>query len=97
MKPISIANDIIPIGEFKSSISKWIRKSKNTGHPIIITQNGRPAAVMLTPEEYDKLQSTKLFVESVARGINDAESGRILSTDQLRDELKKSRIKREPK
>ena len=95
MKNISIAKDIIPIGEFKTSISKWINKTKNTGQPIIITQNGRPAAVMITPNDFDDLQHSKFFVESVSRGIADAEAGNIFSTEQLSSELENRRKKRE--
>jgi antitoxin YefM len=95
MKSISIAKDIIPIGEFKTSISKWINKTKNTGQPVIITQNGRPAAVMITPNDFDDLQQSKLFVESVSRGIADAESNNTYNTEQLLSELDTRRIKRE--
>ncbi len=95
MKSISIAKDIIPIGEFKTSISKWINKTKNTGQPIIITQNGRPAAVMITPNDFDDLQQSKLFVESVSRGIADAESGNVYNTENLISEIENRRKKRE--
>ncbi len=95
MKNISIAKDIIPIGEFKGSISKWINKTKNTGQPIVITQNGRPAAVMITPDDYDRLQQNKYFIESVSRGISDAETGKVFDTDQLISELESRRNNRE--
>ena len=51
MKTISISNDIVPIAEFKTSISKWFKNLQNTGHPLIITQNGKPAGVLLSPNE----------------------------------------------
>lgn len=95
MKNIRIAEDIIPIGEFKTSISKWINKSKTTGQPIVITQNGRPAAVMITPDEYDQLQHARYFTESVSRGIADADTGKIFNTDQVLEELDRRRKFRE--
>jgi len=55
----NISTDIIPIGEFKAKMTKWITTAKNTGHPLIITQNGKPAAVMLSPQEFDNLIYTK--------------------------------------
>jgi prevent-host-death family protein len=97
MKHISIAKDIIPIGEFKTSISKWIEKSKITGQPIVITQNGRPAAVVLNPTDYDRLNELQNFVESVSRGLSDSESNKLMSTTQLKSELKKRRFHRTPK
>lgn len=91
MKNINVSSDIIPIGEFKSSMAKWLNTAKNTGQPLIITQNGRPAAVLLSPEEFDNLQYNKLFVDSVTRGISDIETGKVYETQQLKEKLKKRR------
>ena len=46
MKTISVQNDIIPIAEFKASISKYLKNLRNTRHPLVITQNGKPAAFL---------------------------------------------------
>ncbi len=69
MKTISIKNDIVPIAEFKTSISKWFKSLQSTGHPVIITQNGKPAGVLLSPEDYDELVYRKAFLDSVGRGL----------------------------
>ncbi|WP_211341989.1 type II toxin-antitoxin system Phd/YefM family antitoxin [Chlorobaculum thiosulfatiphilum] len=55
MKEIRVSSDIIPLGEFKTGLSTCLKRVQTTGHPLIITQNGRPAGVLLSPEEYDKL------------------------------------------
>lgn len=91
MKEIAIASDIIPVGEFKTGLSKWLKSVQNNRHPLIITQNGRPAGVLLSPEEFDRMRYTERFVDSVKRGLADAESGRVYSTQQLRKELHKRR------
>ena len=87
MKSIDIANDIIPVGEFKSGISKWLRRLRENQHPVIITQNGRPAGVLISPEEYDKLTCQQAFLASVQRGIAEADAGKTYSTDELNDKL----------
>ena len=91
MKSINVSTDIIPIGEFKSSMAKWLNTAKKTGQPLIITQNGRPAAVLLSPEEFDNLQYNKLFVDSVTRGVSDIKYGKVYETEQIKEELKKRR------
>ena len=48
MKTISISNDIVPIAEFKTNISKWFKTLQTSGHPLIITQNSKPAGVLLS-------------------------------------------------
>ena len=84
MKVISISNDIIPIADFKTNISKWFKTLQTSGHPLIITQNSKPAGVLLSPSDYDELVYRKSFLDSVERGIADAESGRTQTTDELR-------------
>ncbi len=91
MKTLNISNDIVPLGEFKSAISKWLKNIKNTGQPLVITQNGKPAGVLLSPEEYDDLTYTKRFLESVFTGLAEAERGETMTTTQLRSELNKKR------
>jgi prevent-host-death family protein len=93
MKTISITNDIVPIAEFKTSLSKWFKSLRNTGHPLIITQNGKPAGVLLSPNDYDELVYNKSFLDSVGRGITDADSGRTYRTKELRAALTSRRNK----
>jgi len=93
MKTISIKNDIVPIAEFKSSLSKWFKSLQGTGHPVIITQNGKPAGVLLTPEDYDELVYRTSFNDSVGRGIADADSGRTYSPKELRAALSSKRAR----
>jgi prevent-host-death family protein len=94
MKRISVANDIVPIGEFKAGLSKWIKKSKSSGNPIVITQNGRAAAVVISPTDYDQLNELRQFIESVKRGITDSENGETFTTNQVHAELEQRRLQR---
>lgn len=94
MKQISVSNDIIPVGEFKTNIAKWLKSVRNTGQPIVITQNGKPAGVLLSPAEYDELVYKKLFVDSVSKGLTDAESGNVHTTAEVQEQLKKRRQRR---
>lgn len=56
-KNLSVSQDIIPLGDFKLHLSQYLHQLRDTGRPLIITQNGRPAAVLLTPEEFDRLSA----------------------------------------
>ena len=91
MKVLNVSNDIVPVGEFKSSISRWLKNIKSTGQPLVITQNGKPAGVLLSPEEYDDLVYTRRFLESVSRGLDDFEKGQTYNSKDLKEELQKAR------
>lgn len=97
MKNLIVSNDIIPLGEFKTGLSKWLKDIQSTGQHLIITQNGKPAGVLLSPSEYDELVHKNLFIDSVNRGLSDAESGKVFSTNKLKKELTKRRTSRKSK
>ena len=84
MKPLRITDGVVPLGEFKSKASSLIKKLKEKSLTIIITQNGRPAAVMMAPEEYDRLQEQQSYLEAVAVGLGDAIDGRVIDHDKVR-------------
>jgi prevent-host-death family protein len=91
MKIMSITNDIIPIGKFKTNLSKWFESVQKSGHPLVITQNGKPAGVLLSPSEYDEMVYKQAFLDSIKKGIDDADSGNVYDTDKLKAELAKRR------
>ena len=94
MPTINVSQDIVPVGEFKTGISKWLKSIREKKHPIIITQNGRPAGVLIAPEEYDQLVYTKAFLDSIHRGIQDVNDGDIFTTDELKEEIREARKNR---
>lgn len=93
MKDINISNDIIPVGEFKSNLAYFLKEIQEKRNTLVITQNGKPAGVLLSPAEFDELKQSIQFIESVARGLKDAENGDVFSTAQLKEVLKRNRSK----
>lgn len=95
MKNILVANDIIPVGQFKSGLAKYLKEIQNKRNSLIITQNGKPAGVLIAPSEFDDLRQTKLFIDSISRGLSNSEKGETLSSSQLRSEMQKTRSGKE--
>lgn len=93
MKEILVSNDIIPVGQLKANLAAYLKEIQNKGNSLIITQNGKPAGVLISPSEFDELRGTKLFIDSISRGLSNSEKGEVLSTSQLKAELKKRRAK----
>jgi antitoxin YefM len=91
MKNISVTNDIVPIAEFKAGISRCFRDLQNSGHPLIITQNGKPAGVLLSPKDYDELVYRTAFLDSINKGISDAENKKTYGTKDIKAALKARR------
>ncbi len=84
-----ISEDFIPIGEFKTHASKFLRRLKARGRPLVITQHGRAAAVLMEPGDYDHLGEHQRVVAAIQAGLDDVRAGRTLSDDELDHELDK--------
>ncbi len=92
-KPMLVADDIIPIGEFKAHAAQMLKRVRTSNRPLVITQNGKPSAVVITPEEFDALSERQRFIAAVEEGLRDAEAGWTVTTEELRRTLRE-RFKR---
>ena len=48
----------LSLSEAKMKLSALIESVKNTDEEVIITKNGSPAAVLISPDEYESWQET---------------------------------------
>lgn len=83
MKPMLLSEDVLPIAEFKAQASGVLRKLRQHHRPVVITQNGRPAAVLITPEEFDQMREREHFMAAVREGLADSEAGRVLEDEEV--------------
>ena len=82
-KALQISEDILPIGDFKTHAGRVLRRLRADGRPVVITQHGRPAGVLVSPDEYDRLRERERFVEAVQEGLADADAGRVITNEEL--------------
>jgi prevent-host-death family protein len=84
MRDVNISEGIVPLGEFKARASKIIGEIAGSDEPLVITQNGRPAAVLMSPVAFQELRERHEFLEAVAEGVADTENGRIVDHKKVR-------------
>jgi prevent-host-death family protein len=80
----------LPLAEAKAQLSRLVDRVAATDEQILITRNGRPAAVLISPDEYESWQETRAvqsdreLVEEIRRGLRDLKrGGRIYTLAQL--------------
>jgi len=83
MRSLRISEDIVPVSDFKSQAANWLRRVAETGQPLVITQNGKAAGVLLSPAEFDRLSEHARFVASVEEGLADADAGRLRDHEEV--------------
>lgn len=75
MYNIQIDKDIQPLSEFRAKVAFYFENIKKHKRPLIITQNGKGAAVLLNVSTYqamvdkiEMLEDIKLAEEQIASG-----------------------------
>lgn len=91
------AEDIIPIAELKANMSEIVRALDDRPRPLVVTLNGKPAAVVMSPREYDRLSYQSRFIDSVATGLADVQAGRTYDGEEAISELKAELGLRKPR
>ena len=84
MRDINVSEGIVPLGEFKTNASKIIRDIADSDEPLVITQNGRPAAVLMSPAAFQELRERHEFYNAVAEGVADSEVARVVDHKKVR-------------
>lgn len=86
---MKISKDVVTLAEFKSQAATLLERISTSSQPLLITQNGKPAGVLLSPAEFDRIQEQDAtrFVASVNRGLNDADSGKLLTAAEAKSRL----------
>jgi prevent-host-death family protein len=87
MKQLQVAEDILSVSELKTHASEIVRQLGRHGRPLVVTQSGKPAAVILAPKEFDRLVNRARLVAAVDAGLADIEAGRVVSDRELSETL----------
>lgn len=86
----AIMNNIVPVSDLTRGKANDIFERIMTGAPAIVVKNNEPTAVMLSPEEYDRLieDSENLYLLQLAtERLADADASRMVSRERALEEL----------
>jgi prevent-host-death family protein len=84
---IQLAEDLVPAARFKNEQAAMLRRLRETGRALVITQHGVAAAVVVTPEEYDRLTERVQFIEAITVGMKADEDGRLVAHEDAKRQL----------
>lgn len=90
---MKLSRDIQSLSVFKRDTAKFLKQIKKTGEPMVLTVNGKAAAVVMDPDNYEKFLIEKDFNETIAairRGIADVDAGRVTDADIFFEEFEKT-------
>ena len=85
---------IKPISYVKANAADLIRELKESGEPLVITQNGEATAVMQDVATYEATQETLALLKILALGRRQVEEGRTVAAEEVLRSLRKRRARR---
>ena len=77
------SKDTLPLSEFKARMARILRELRSRRSPLVVTRNGRPVCVVMSPEEFDRMRERQAFLEAIASGLADVQAGRVVSDEDL--------------
>lgn len=75
--------EIIPVTDLRQDAAEALKRVRGSRQPVIITQRGRPAAVMLSVEAYQRSEHERELLRLLARGEREIAKGRGHDLDQV--------------
>ena len=67
--------DIVPVTDLRQDAAAVLKRVRASQQPLIITQRGRAAAVMLSVEAYERAEHEKQMLRLLARGEQEIARG----------------------
>jgi len=67
--------NIIPVSDLRQDAAKVLKRVRESREPVVITQRGRAAAVMLSVEAFEQSERDKELLRLLAKGEKEIEAG----------------------
>jgi len=88
---------VMPLSEVKAKLSEVIDEVVTTQERVTVTRNGRPVAVLVSPDDLEAIEETLAILSDldalreIKEGLAAVESGDVMTKDQveaMRDRLR---------
>ena len=67
---------IVPVSDLREDAANILGRMKKSHEPVVITQRGRAAAVMVSVEEYERSNHEREILRLLARGDKEVAAGK---------------------
>ena len=78
--------DIVPVTDLRQDAAAVLRKVRGSRGPLVITQRGRAAAVLLSLEEYERSEHERSILKALAQGDKEIAAGEGHDLDEVLEE-----------
>ena len=75
--------NIIPVTDLRQDAAAALKRLRSSKQPVVITQRGRAAAVLLSMEEYERGENERHLLRLIARGEQEIAAGKGFDLDAV--------------
>ena len=80
---MNISRDIKPVTYLKARAADLLKQINETHRPVVITQNGKPRAVLQDPESYENMRNAIGLLKLISLGEEDIKDGKSKSQKEV--------------
>ena len=91
---MNITSDIKPVSYLKSHAADILKQINDTHRPMVITQNGKPKAVLQDPESYDNMRKAITLLKLISEGEENIKHGQVKPQEKVFENIEKVLAKR---
>ncbi|HEX6099989.1 MAG TPA: type II toxin-antitoxin system Phd/YefM family antitoxin [Thermoanaerobaculia bacterium] len=88
-RQVRFDTDIKPVSEFRANAAELIEQVRTSGRPLILTQRGHSAAVVLDVADYQQLVDEVELLRDVRTAVEQIEAGKGVSNRDAKAELRR--------
>lgn len=94
-----VMSDTLPLATVKARLSEIVTRVAREQDRVVITRNGRPAAVLISPDDLESLEETLVIMSdpdlmaAVKEGHEEAARGDLVPLADVKAELEARRTK----
>lgn len=89
MRRLKLDTDIKPVSEFRANAAELIEHVRNSGRPLVLTQRGHSAAVVIDVVEYERLVEEVEVLRDVRTAEKQIKAGKAVSNREAKAELRR--------
>lgn len=89
MPRVKLHTDIKPVSEFRANVGDFIQRVRKSRRPLVLTQRGRSAAVVIAVDEYEQLLEEVETLRDVRKSEDQINRGEAVSNQQAKIRLRR--------
>ena len=89
---IDIKNGIDSLTNFKRNTSAFLDKLRQTGHPVVLTVNGKAELIVQDAASYQKMLDLVDYsetVEAIREGLKEIDAGKGMNLEQFKKKVRR--------